>query len=647
MAEVSRTAPRLSWLLLAGGGLLALAMGTLVCWWTWRPAALGVDDPRITFDTPYMNVRPGVAYVGDEACANCHAAIAEVYSKHSMGRSMEKILATDFGERYTPDASNPFTIGPLRYLVEKNSSRVLHVETVAAGSQPRPRAVEEMHFAVGSGGRARSYLFLREGGYVFQSPITWYPQLKRWDLSPGYEDNNAHFDRPVVAECLFCHANQVVPVAGVLNRYEMPLFRGESIGCERCHGPGGLHVERQIKQDGIDVTIVNPKHLSPVLRDAVCEQCHLEGERRVLRRNRQQFDFRPGLPLHAFMSVFVKTKDQPADMRFVGHVEQLHSSKCFQASAGRMSCTTCHDPHRLAPAAERARAYRQKCLECHASKPCSVPLEQRQAQSAEDSCVQCHMPEGKSEVQHAAVTDHRLLRKPDLVQLARPPAQVRGKVKPLEHYHQEHLDARDPGIGRDYAIALSESIEFEGILALQPADPARREIGQVLLQLVGPAVKRDPEDLELRDAQAIALWAADRLPEAASVYQEILQKAPNRELTLMRAARLAYTRGQLAEAIQLWQQAIKVNPHRWGLHLSLATARGDLDDYHGAMEAAEAALRLHPLSTAARKIMVTNALKTGDVGRAQREFDLLMALDPPDKPTLQSWFQRCLDALRR
>ena len=88
-----------------------------------------------------------------------------------------------------------------------------------------------------------------------------------------------------------------------MNRYEPPIFRGHAIGCERCHGPGELHSRRQDLVDGRDLTIVNPRHLEPALRLAVCEQCHLLGDERVDRLGRGTFDYRPGLPITAFFAV--------------------------------------------------------------------------------------------------------------------------------------------------------------------------------------------------------------------------------------------------------------------------------------------------------------------------------------------------------
>ncbi len=102
----------------------------------------------------------------------------------------------------------------------------------------------EVRYALGSGTRGITYLIERDG-FLFQSPIAWFAQQRRWDISPGYGEFGArpNFERPILPDCLACHANQFRPVAGTLNRYETPIFQGHAIGCERCHGPGALHVK--------------------------------------------------------------------------------------------------------------------------------------------------------------------------------------------------------------------------------------------------------------------------------------------------------------------------------------------------------------------------------------------------------------------
>src|SRR5262249_38176500 len=148
--------------------------------------------------------------------------------------------------------------------------------------------------------------------------------------------------RPVVRSCLYCHSNQVEPVAHTINRYKEPVFQSYAIGCERCHGPGELHAkERRQQRDfegSFDTSIVHPGKLPPSLREDVCQQCHMEGEGRVERPGRQVWDFRPGLPLREFWSVFVAAQE-PADERpAVSQVEQMYASRCFQASAGKLGC---------------------------------------------------------------------------------------------------------------------------------------------------------------------------------------------------------------------------------------------------------------------------------------------------------------------
>ena len=151
-----------------------------------------------------------------------------------------------------------FEAGGLQYSIENRGGHVMHVETRrAASGEIVAQTAAEVQFTVGSGRQARGYLIERDG-FMFQSPITRYVQRERWDLSPGFEKRNLHFERPVDANCLYCHANRVENVAGTLNRYERPIFQGYAIGCERCHGPGELHVQRPTIVDGRDVTIVNP-----------------------------------------------------------------------------------------------------------------------------------------------------------------------------------------------------------------------------------------------------------------------------------------------------------------------------------------------------------------------------------------------------
>src|SRR5439155_16222865 len=233
----------------------------------------------------------------------------------------------------------PFTHSGLQYLVERRRERIVHRETLANSKRNVLAQIEqEVAYVLGSGTRGRAYLINRDG-YLFQSPISWYTQKNAWDLSPNYANENQHFERPINSECLSCHSNYADAVENTINRFREPIFRGHAIGCERCHGPGELHVQfHQANPNwpgGDDYTIVHPGKLDAPERESVCQQCHLQGWTRVLRAGRQSFDFRPGLPMHLFWSVFVRPPTTEEEQKAVSQVEQMVASKCFRATKAK------------------------------------------------------------------------------------------------------------------------------------------------------------------------------------------------------------------------------------------------------------------------------------------------------------------------
>ena len=208
----------------------------------------------------WKNARLDTAYVGDAACVRRHKDIAERYRRHPMGRSLAPVtMATTAGTTGKSDGGVvSFDAGSFHYSVQTRG-RLFHKESRRDEQGRAVAEVEnEVKYAIGSGTRGIAYL-IEHDGRLFQSPIAWYSQKERWDLSPGYQLHNFHFDRTIEPQCLFCHANRVEPVERTVNRYKEPTFQGFSIGCERCHGPGAVHVRGQETVAGRDVTIVNPR----------------------------------------------------------------------------------------------------------------------------------------------------------------------------------------------------------------------------------------------------------------------------------------------------------------------------------------------------------------------------------------------------
>jgi hypothetical protein len=231
------------------------------------------------------NTAAGVSYVGDAACAACHAETTATYRRHPMGRSMAAAA------EILPDARGVvLEVGDLAYAIDRRDGRVFHRET-RSDKQGRTLASSEAEarYALGSGTRGFAFLVERDGG-LFQSALAWYAAKPGWDLAPGYRVENLHFERPITLDCLFCHTNRVA----IADRTP-PQFQGLTIGCERCHGPGERHVLRPEPElepsAGAGPTIVNPASLEPLaLREAVCEQCHLQGTERQPVPGRSPFD---------------------------------------------------------------------------------------------------------------------------------------------------------------------------------------------------------------------------------------------------------------------------------------------------------------------------------------------------------------------
>ncbi len=629
-AEQQAKGPRRYLVLLAVTGLV-LVLAVLAC-----RRQQPTSEPA--FVSPYRNVQPDVNYVGDEKCHRCHPVEAEAFHHHPMGRSLTPIARVAGQERYDKSTGNPFEQFGFEFAVERRGDRVFHKEQL---KDSKNRVVfeeeEEAQFVLGSGAIGRSYLIANDG-FVFQSPISWFSQKGIWDISPGYADY-FHFRRTIEPLCLFCHANQVEPVEGTVNRYRQPIFRGYAIGCERCHGPGELHVQIRARDEfvaGLDDTIVNPRRLEASLRDAVCEQCHLQGESRVLRRGRQLFDYRPGLALHRFWSVFVRKPGPNEKHKAVGQVEQMYGSACYRESKGTLGCISCHDPHQL-PAPESSRAYyRDRCLNCHDQKPCSLsPLVR--AKKNDNDCIACHMPRAESlDIAHTAVTDHRILRVPEAGGGSlRPPRPLVPGEMPVVHFHRS-MATENAEESRDLALALMK-------LARNARQPPR-EFGRLALPLLETALQNWPDDVDCREAKGYALWLQGRAEEALASYEAVLAKAPQREQSLADAAALSEQLNQEDAALNYLHRAIEVNPWRAQAHYRLAKILAQRQQWHKAIEACRTAIQRNPSAAEVRTLLITCYLRAGRKDEARDEFAKVMALKPEKPEALRRWFDEQIKA---
>lgn len=354
-------------------------------------------------------------FVGSAACSECHADVVSKYQSHPMAHSSGELSRLD---RIETDEGLPVRSKKgLAYSVGETAGRMFHREQLLSveGKVLYDQSVP-IQYAIGSGRRGRSYLVQR-GATLVMSPLTWYSQRGRWDLSPGYEKSRRHFDRRLTDGCLQCHVGRVA-AGEQRDTVSSKVFHEASIGCERCHGPGEEHVvwyrEHGTSSRMPHDPIVNPSTLTPELREEVCNQCHLQGVERVTRRGRSDYDFRPGQSLADTWVIFEGSGTEEST-NAVHQVPQMRSSGCFLGSAGKLGCVSCHDPHAVPSIGEEVAFYRERCLACHAVPGVSCALDEsaRIERQADDSCIACHMPKlAVGDVPHTAQTDHTIPRLP-------------------------------------------------------------------------------------------------------------------------------------------------------------------------------------------------------------------------------------------
>ncbi|WMX17337.1 MULTISPECIES: M48 family metallopeptidase [unclassified Aureispira] len=564
----------------------------------------------------FLNLNDSVEYVGMQMCQSCHQNVYQTYIQTGMGQSFGKAnlkkTAAEFGDSaLVYDKQLDFYYKP--YFQDS----VMYVmEFRLNGKDTVHKRIERIDYIIGSGHHTNSHMINRNG-YVYQAPITYYTQDKKWDLAPGFEENNERFGRAILSECLTCHNHTPTPATGSDNKYhKMPL----GIECERCHGPGGLHVKEKLMGKHVDTSkyvdysIVNPKHLPIDRQMDLCQRCHLQGVA-VLNEGKTFYDFKPGMELSDVMNVFLP-RFTNSDKRFImaSQADRLQLSDCFNVSK-KLSCITCHNPHHDVHSTTKNN-YNTACLSCHKDNStqsklfnCSAPIAQRNLE--QDNCVGCHMPRsGSIDIPHVNITDHHIsknnIKSPDtlsqekveeiagflgleslVIKNASPLEMARGylalwdkfmgtpavldsakyyldlskasraeKFNTLVHYYFNK---------QEYALLVSIALAPQEI---QDAWTAYR-IGEAAyknknlpkaLAYYKQATNLKPYSLIFQEKLGSTYAQSGQLNAAKKVFNFILKEDPNRKMALANLGLLNAQQGNINQALQLYNKALALDP---------------------------------------------------------------------------------------
>jgi len=534
----------------------------------WLNMGCGNNAEKAVEKSKYLNHNDSVKYVGMQQCRSCHADIYNTFIETGMGKSFD--LATK--QKSSADFSKHHVVYDkfknLYYHPFWKNNNMFILEYRMNGKDTIYKRIEKVDYIIGSGQHTNSHL-MNINGYLYQMPLTWYAQEKKWDLPPGFENgNNSRFSRTIEFECMSCHNGFPSVTDFTANKFtSIP----NGIDCERCHGPGEAHLKEKLAGNlvdtahEIDYTIVNPKKLPWERQIDLCQRCHLQGNA-ILKEGKTFKDFKPGMVLSDFWEVYMpKYKGQNDEFIMASHAQRLQLCKCFTESnkqnktAGKnfqtlnLTCITCHNPH-VSVKKTGTQIFNNACIKCHSNTNqtlCSETEKNRMVNN--NDCSNCHMPRsGTIDIPHVTVHDHWI-------------------KKPAKAVKQNEIDKVKEFAGL-YCINNKETTELSKVKAL--INYVEKFNGQKeALEQAKTYFKEDDNQQNWLDAQV-------QLHYLQNDYDAIIAKASFINVDEQKSAWMCYRVGQAFQAKNdhvraelFFQKAVSLSPQSIDFIDKLAQAK--------------------------------------------------------------------------
>jgi predicted CXXCH cytochrome family protein len=305
-------------------------------------------------------------YLGRDVCADCHKSIAMSQSRTNMARAWPGLTSRQLPANYLETHSE----GPapaIEYAI-KRSGQNLQFRVQMPGEAPLDFPVETL---IGGDRHGLSFLLrvpALKGSPLPRAPLVearyfHYAEQNRLALELGFPEEKPSTYETALGRvltpflekrCFACH--------GAPRTHGTRVESG--IDCESCHGPGQQHLAA-LGAHSRDLGILNPKSLPVAERMQPCSQCH-EGSSHI-------------------------EDPMPDDTLISDQVTAFKHIECWRQSAGDITCTNCHDPHRDSPHAVVVARSEATCLRCHKATVTNhaglCPV------NRVAGCVECHMPD--------------------------------------------------------------------------------------------------------------------------------------------------------------------------------------------------------------------------------------------------------------
>ena len=200
--------------------------------------------------------------------------------------------------------------------------------------------------------------------------------------------------------CAMCHtAHDTGFKKSAHGQASNPRTPAAAQGCESCHGPGQAHVDDEAKGH-----IAKFSEMTPEQSSATCLTCHNRGDHAGWEGSTHEARNLSCTTCHSVHSAQSLTKQlkkatETATCATCHRAQVIKTERAvthMPVREGKMSCSSCHNPHGSISNVKALRAgssVAESCISCHAEMRGPVLWEHAPVR---ENCATCHDPHGSS-----------------------------------------------------------------------------------------------------------------------------------------------------------------------------------------------------------------------------------------------------------